>query len=38
MVSSGEVRAVLVGDAGAPGTLADDEIEEILRSLVLRAS
>ncbi len=33
MVRSGDVQVVLVADAGAPGTLADDEVAAILTSL-----
>lgn len=38
MVHTDDVRVVLVADAGAPETPTDDEIEKILRSLMLRAS
>ncbi len=35
MVRAGDVRVVLVADAGAPGTLPEQQVEAILRSLRL---
>jgi hypothetical protein len=38
MIRARDVRVVLVSDTGAPGTLGDEQVEPILRSLALRAS